>query len=757
MEIQPRELCLKLVNAESEKEVVRILDSYNLWNNSEAWLDYGGVLNNWGQGGNQQDEAEAALVEKLVNSIDAMLMKECLLRKIDPEDRNAAPNNMKSAVEEFYGIRGGALETLTGTARTQLAENIILMMTGKKKKPCVSIIDKGEGQTPSEFKNTLVSLGRTNKVKIPFVQGVFNQGGTGAIAFCGEHGLQLILSKRNSEIAKMEKSDTKDLWGFTIVRLFPPDSTMRNYVIKYLAPTNGEIMTFSEPLPLLPGKYPQKYAESLESGTMVKLYDYNFSGSYWSDIRLNLFFRLSFLLPRLALPVRMVERRGYGGEKHETTLAGLSVRLEEQKAKTLEVEPYSGIFTVQGQKLKYTIYVFKKETKAYTKDEAVAWVHNGQVQGNLSFRVFQNDLAYIAKTLLVMVNFDDVERAITAKLFMGSRDRLRKDTFFRELNTKVRDIIITDKKLKELNNKRRQDEKGKPMEQDEQFLETIEDLINRNLGLEYLFDDGMKIHTAFDLREKDTSAVKWNGKTWPTFFDISWKRMKEIPKGQTFRVRYNTDAVDSYLDRADNPGEFSIEGELEDYQIVLRNGLATLTIIPPKNVDSGKTLKYKTTVTDPFNKWEHEFEVTISDEPIQSFKGESWPAQPPALIDGHRRKVPRSKDLPELKEIRRHQWGDIYNEWTVIRAVPFEGKYDLYINMDNQLFLDYFKRSKTPGYELEQKYKRAMYLVTLALLRKHEVLGIKFLDAQGEIPKEEVIGQVTRALSPVIMPIIMDI
>jgi hypothetical protein len=34
---------------------------------------------------------------------------------------------------------------------------------------------------------TILSLARSNKMYIPFVQGQFNQGGTGALRFCGYH------------------------------------------------------------------------------------------------------------------------------------------------------------------------------------------------------------------------------------------------------------------------------------------------------------------------------------------------------------------------------------------------------------------------------------------------------------------------------------------------------------------------------------------------------------------------------------------
>ena len=50
----------------------------------------------------------------------------------------------------------------------------------------LTISDCGEGQTPRNLPQTILSLNKSNKMYIRFVQGQFNQGGTGALRFCGE-------------------------------------------------------------------------------------------------------------------------------------------------------------------------------------------------------------------------------------------------------------------------------------------------------------------------------------------------------------------------------------------------------------------------------------------------------------------------------------------------------------------------------------------------------------------------------------------
>ena len=74
---QAKELCLALIEADTEEEVIRLLRDAGYWDNRAVWRYYGDSENNFATGGNQQSRPDAALVEKLVNSIDARLMNEC--------------------------------------------------------------------------------------------------------------------------------------------------------------------------------------------------------------------------------------------------------------------------------------------------------------------------------------------------------------------------------------------------------------------------------------------------------------------------------------------------------------------------------------------------------------------------------------------------------------------------------------------------------------------------------------------------------
>ncbi len=195
------QLCLALLQSDTEDEVVGLLSEAGYWSDRDAWRYFGDLENNWSTIGNQQSSPHAALVEKLVNAVDATLMGHCYAAGIEPT-ASLAPRSMRAAVAQFFdnttlenNPHAGVIRTWPASKRTQVAQFITLVATGSKSNPCFTIADAREGQTPDEMPDTLLSLTRTNKLRIPFVQGKFNMGGTGVFKFCGKQNLQLVITR----------------------------------------------------------------------------------------------------------------------------------------------------------------------------------------------------------------------------------------------------------------------------------------------------------------------------------------------------------------------------------------------------------------------------------------------------------------------------------------------------------------------------------------------------------------------------------
>ena len=191
-----KELCLSLLQADTEAEVIQILQSTGLWGDPTLWRYYGDREDNFSVIGNQQSRPEAALVEKVVNAVDAVLMNECWLTGISPENPGA-PRSIHEAVALYFAGNASRSETLGhienwgDPRRTEVSRLITLVASGARAasdggaNPCFTISDAGEGQTPRSMPVTLLSLDKKNKLRIQFVQGKFNMGGTGVLQFCG--------------------------------------------------------------------------------------------------------------------------------------------------------------------------------------------------------------------------------------------------------------------------------------------------------------------------------------------------------------------------------------------------------------------------------------------------------------------------------------------------------------------------------------------------------------------------------------------
>ena len=606
-----KDLCVSLAKAESESGVVSLLKNVDLWDDQSAWIDYDNNPNNFSTIGNQQSSPDTALVEKLINSVDAVLTKECWRRGLRPESPEA-PQSITKALEAFFKIYEGRLSSVDATQRTKLAENILLVATGQKNTPSYIIIDAGEGQTPTRMPNTFLSLNKKNKLNIQFVQGKFNMGGTGALQFCStRHNLQLIISRRDPEIKDTEDDDTKNLWGFSVIRREDPKGAMRSSSFRYLAP-GGKILAFETPtLPIAPGKYPEAYGKPFAYGSFIKLYEYQLSG-YKTNVLFDLYNRLSMLLPGVALPIRLMERRkGYSGHSFETTMSGLSVRLEEDKKENLEAGfPSSSDMKITGQEMKVLLFAFKKDRREkYTRNEGIIFTVNGQAHGFLPQSFFDKKsvgMSYLADSILVVVDCSRFDGRTREDLFMNSRDRLRDNVMIRnEIEDALEELIRNHPGLRALRDQRRREEIENKLQDSKPLAQVIEQIIKKSPALSQLFLKGIRIINPFNLVPSKTQT-KFKGEKFPSFFKLSKdypnERPKVCPLGRRFRVQFETDAENEYLNRESEPGEFIItvgESILEDSIVNLWNGVATLTAALPATAKVGDSIHIGPTQTTP--------------------------------------------------------------------------------------------------------------------------------------------------------------
>jgi len=770
-----KELCLNLLKADEEESVIRILKDEGYWDKSNNWRYYGDNENNFATIGNQQSRPEAAIVEKIINSVDAVLMSECLRRGVNPESPEA-PKSIIDALESFFNIDYGKLSNITPTERRHLADNICLVATGQKTKPCYSIIDKGEGQTPNRMPDTLLSIGKSNKLRIPFVQGKFNMGGTGVFQFCGKKNLQLIISKRNPEIIKHEPvDDSSSFWGFTIVRREDPKYGVRSSFYRYLAP-NGKVLTFSaKGIPLLPGDYPKAYVNNLEWGTYIRLYEYQMIGLK-TNVLFDLYNRLSLLMPSIALPIRLFERRkGYTGHTLETTLSGLSVRLEEDKTENLEEgfdPPPTSNISVSGQKMKVSIFAFKRgQSEKYTRNEGIIFTVNGQTHGYLTKSFFSKQkvrMGYLADSLLVLADCSGFDGRAREDLFMNSRDRLRSGDLRSNIEVQLSELLRNHPGLKDLRERRRREDIENKLEDSKPLAEVIEAILKKSPTLSKLFINGVRLPNPFNV-VKSKSQDEYVGNRFPSCFklikDFDENNPKHSPINTRTRVQYKTDVENDYFDRDSDPGNFILKlngGDIKDFSVNLWNGIATLNIKLPDCVKPGRLLRFQSEVDDVsrVDAISEKFYVLVKDKIVKQ-PGKPGHRKPPSSDkEGDDVEKTSYLDLPNVVEVYQNEWErHEFNRNSALKVVDSgEDAYDFFVNLDNiHLLTEKKANSKIESKLLDARYKYGMVLIGIALLNDYkDSLNDNSIDGNGsdEMNVYDRIAYITKAISPVLLPMI---
>lgn len=766
MDLVNRNFCLELAKANSEKDLINILKKHGYWDNESSWTNFGNIENNFSTIGNQQDSADTAIVEKLINSVDAVLTAKCLDLGINPQDEISTPKSVHEALIKFFDIKEGKIVNLTASERTDLSENIALVATGSKSNPCYSIIDKGEGQTPMEMPNTFLSVSKSNKIKIPFVQGKFHMGGTGVLPFCGEHNLQLIITKRKPTIANIwnKNDDTKNKWGFTIIRRFRPSGNMKCSTYKYLS-INNQIPCFeANYLPLLPTEYPNAIGRKLEYGTFIKLYDYDLA-KYKTNVTLDFNYRLSLLLPDLALPIRLYERRsGYSAHTYEKTLSGYNVRIDTVRNDNLEEGfPVSG--KLEGD-IPIQIIAFKKDKQdKYIGNEGVIFTINGQTHGNINKSFFTRKsvkLDYIANSIIAIVDCTNIETQIREDLFLNSRDRLRKNEDYKKLEESLEYFFGNHPGLKALNAERRNNQIKEKLGDAKPLAEFLNNMLEKSPSLSKLFIEGHRLSSPLNLTNADTKE-EFHGKKYPTYFNLSKNYSKNSPKetpiNHRARILFETDAANDYFNREIDPGTFllKINGQdFKDYQINLWNGHAILNVSLIDNFNIGEIIKIETIVADKsrVDAFTNEFFIKILE--IQSeINGKPGHRKDPASEkEGDSNKNKSKLSLPNIFEIESKDWDTWGFDKETALMVKRSGEnekdnYDFFINLDNVYLLR--EKSSKPQDDpkiIEAQYKYSMVIIGLALLNDNKS---DFQEISNNI------AFVTKQLSPFVIPMIMSL
>lgn len=768
-----------LFSASTEEQVDSIISKHATIFNTENWVPIGGNEANYGIIENQQSNPIAALVEKITNSIDAILMKRCLEMGIDPKT-SQAPKSMDAAVEKFFSDnKNWDLQTW----RRNQAEEIQIVADGPTKESAVIIYDNGEGQHPEKFEDTFLSLMRGNKNEIHFVQGKYNMGGSGAIVFCGKRGYQLIGSKRYDGSGK---------FGFTLIREHPlsksEHETKKNTWYEYLK-IDGQIPSFE--IDLLDLKL---HNRPFKTGTVIKLYSYQMKGIYGFAQELSQ--SLNEFLFKPVLPFLAVDKkeRYPNNPVLEATVFGLQRRLEEEKDYVEDWFSEEYADELFGQ-MKVTCYIFKakqeNKTVKDTKEDIrrrffkngmhVLFSMNGQVHGHYTSEFITRSLKLnlLKDYLLINVDCTKMKYEFRKELFMASRDRLREGDESIELRNYLKKKL-TKSKLEEIN-KRRKESIGFESEDTTELIKSFAKNLPKDNDLFKLLQNTLKLEDKRKEQEKkETKDRKPNmpkeekpfkPERFPSFFRLFNKREDNkaipVPIGGEKTLKFETDVEDHYFDRTAEPGDLQItvltvkrndstggtdKGSSKEPNELINivksspnKGIIKISFNPTSELRQGDEVEVSASLKGPGEDYHDEIVWLKIVDP-----------------EGKKQTTPKEEDddtdtigLPELIKVTSEKWpaladSGIEMDYKTVMYPVGEGEKleKIYINLDSHVYLSHSKKlnNEEQIVTAQKKFLASVYFHSLFLYmitkRKNYTILLKKEEHDDDVTVDEFIRDV---------------
>ena len=303
------------------------------------------------------------------------------------------------------------------------------------------------------------------------------------------------------------------------------------------------------------------------------------------------------------------------------------------------------------------------------------------------------------------------------KVFHTARSGVIDIPEYEEFHKRLTDSIKGDDTLKELNREYKERKLRNAQPEDKDLSRYIGRLVKDNPFLAALLNTGEEVPT-----EKPKGPKKeYVGEYIPTIFDIG-ENEKEIPYNRYARLRIKTDAVNDYLIRAKDKGEFRWTSSklVQINQYSLKDGFLPIRIEPVKGAKPGETDTITFELMRPNqDSLKANLKIIIGkfEEPKTNLPGIPKPPTKQAL------KLPERKYIPK-EDWSKEDWiSPSGKRWTgldIAEVTEDQEGITVYINKEPDVLTDFPKRN--PKYAsgdmmvmVQNRFFASIYLYAIAM------------------------------------------
>ena len=325
---------------------------------------------------------------------------------------------------------------------------------------------------------------------------------------------------------------------------------------------------------------------------------------------------------------------------------------------------------------------------------------------------------YLAPSLLVEVDCSAVPAQVVEQLFMGSRDRMRDNDEKRALLVDLASYLRNHDGLRALNNQRRVNAIRQSVKSDARTQDLFKKMVEASSAIATILRGGGRIPAP--MQPSEQNGDPFTGRRYPT--DLRWMRggpilEKECPANAYCEVDLETDAENTFLSRASDPGQCLIEPAEWVKSRKLWEGKLTVRLQPPEGTPAGTRVPLSVQFHSPAMETLTAKGGLVVTPPHVPGKNPPGPPRPPSRA---------AVSPPTIREVYTDDWKlHGFHDRSVAYVVTEGDETIVFVNMDNRGLGNYCHAESKRAEELREMYKLATAALAVSLKRsidKDEVL-----------------------------------